>query len=195
MFDELLVEDPRIAGGEAGHEDGSEPGELVLPLVGARRLLGLRELDQADPQHQQDQRHPLPADQPPLQQEDGEAGGGEDLELVGHLERGGVQVGQSQDQQVVLHGVETGGDGQTEGLPGSGQHLLPEGGEGGGEGALGDTQEPQAEAVLETLSEEDNSGGGVGLSLVVSPGVSEEYHCQGGLQYQDHQNHGPQVLA
>ena len=111
------------------------------------------------------------------------------------MEGGGVQVGESEYEEIVLHGVQTGGDSQAEGLPRSVDHLLGEGCEGGGEGALGEEEEEQAESVLETFCEEDHRGGSVGLSVVVSPGVPQEDDGEGGLEDEHYQHHGSEVLG
>ena len=123
LLHQLLVEHPGVARGEAGGQHRAEPDQAVVSSLGVRGGGGRGELHHRHARHQQHEGHPLPPGELLVEEEDGEARGGEDLELVGDLVGGRVQVGERHDQEVVLQRVEAGGHTQQHSLPG-GQGLI-----------------------------------------------------------------------
>ena len=75
---------------------------MTHPIHTRRRLLGVGELYGRHTSHQYDEGQPLGLDQLLFEDDDGEDGGGEDLQLVRDLISGHVQVARGDVQQVVL---------------------------------------------------------------------------------------------
>lgn len=66
------------------------------------------QLDNAHPEHETTNGKPLFLVQLLTKQEHHEEGSGDDFELVTHLKDGRVQVGEGEEKQIVLKGVEGG---------------------------------------------------------------------------------------
>ena len=84
----------------------------------------MHHLYESNSSHEDEQGQPLVDAQIPPQHGHGEQGRGQDLQLVGHLVGGCVQVGEGDVQQVVLERVDPRGDRQLQRLHGLVQDLL-----------------------------------------------------------------------
>lgn len=130
---DLLEVDAREAGQEAGSEGGPQSQHSVLfggtcrrsrcsgtGRGGARtatataRAIRLGQLDEDNAHHEEQQSTPLGVEELPAKDHHREHGRGEDLQLVGHLVGGGVQVRGGDVQQVVLDDVDERGDAHLE---------------------------------------------------------------------------------
>uniref|UniRef100_A0A182UMN9 Uncharacterized protein n=1 Tax=Anopheles merus TaxID=30066 RepID=A0A182UMN9_ANOME len=117
-LEHLLEVDAGQAGQEAGAERGTEPEQPVLLRAVARRhrllagrgrptvLARLRQLDARDADDEQDEGGPLGRQQAAAQYQHREHGRRENLQLVGDLVRGGIEMGRGHVQQIVLDDVQ-----------------------------------------------------------------------------------------
>ena len=99
--------------GEAGRGDGEEPVEWAHFMMIANGRLGASSLnlDNADTDRKEEESKPFVASKTFAEKHDGERGSGEDLHLVGDLERGDVEIGCCYVLEVVLDDVKDGRDG------------------------------------------------------------------------------------
>ena len=108
-FEYFFEVDAGEARAEAGDGNGDEANEVVAFRlscgVGARG-----DLDAGDAEGEDEEGDPFCKGEGLAEEEHGEQGGSEDLALIGDLEGGGVEVGGSDELEVVLEGVEDSGD-------------------------------------------------------------------------------------
>jgi hypothetical protein len=99
---------------EASGGDREEPVDWVhFMMVTKDRLRGSSlNLDNADTDRKEEESKPLVASKTFAEKNDGEPGSGEDLHLVGDLERGDVEISGRYVLEVVLDDIKDGGDGE-----------------------------------------------------------------------------------